>query len=231
MSIQAVLFDLDNTLTHRGQSITAYSQFLAATYADHLQHADLAKIQGIIHRIDNGGYPKKELLTHASIGASVAYALQQELQWNSIPKLDDLSEFWFSHFGPHAVAMQGAEQLLQGLKDRDYKLAVISNGGHATRLNILKGLGFSHFFDEIVSSEQAGLSKPKPEIFLQTSTKLGIAPEHCLFIGDHPVNDVQGALGAGMQAVLLEGFHANTDELMISNRIQRLDQIWDYLQR
>jgi len=59
---------------------------------------------------------------------------------------------------------------------------------------------------------------------------LGIAPERCLFIGDHPVNDVQGALGAGMQAILLEGFHlADTDQLMVSNRIQQLDQIWTFL--
>jgi putative hydrolase of the HAD superfamily len=34
MTIRAVLFDLDNTLTHRDQSIVAYSQHLA----DHYQH-------------------------------------------------------------------------------------------------------------------------------------------------------------------------------------------------
>ena len=230
MSIQAVLFDLDNTLTHRGQSIGAYSQFLAQRYAAQLLEMDLPKIQRIINRIDNGGYPKKEELTHPSIGASVAYALLQELHWKTVPDLKELSAFWFEYFGRHAVAMPGAEFLLQNLKQKRYKLAVISNGGHATRLNILQGLGFTHYFDEIVSSELAGISKPKPEIFLQTSVKLGIVPERCLFIGDHPVNDVQGALGAGMQAILLEGFNpADTDQLMVSNRIQQLDQIWKFL--
>lgn len=230
MSIQAVLFDLDNTLTHRGQSIIAYSQFLAQHYAAQLLEMDLPKIQRIINRIDNGGYPKKEELTHPSIGASVAYALLQELHWKTVPDLKELSAFWFEYFGRHAVAMPGAEFLLQNLKQKRYKLAVISNGGHATRLNILQGLGFTHYFDEIVSSELAGISKPEPEIFLQASAKLGIAPERCLFIGDHPVNDVQGALGAGMQAILLEGFHlADTDQLMVSNRIQQLDQIWTFL--
>ena len=230
MSIQAVLFDLDNTLTHRGQSIGAYSQFLVQRYAAQLLEMDLPKIQRIINRIDNGGYPKKEKLTHPSIGASVAYALLQELHWKTVPDLKELSAFWFEYFGRHAVAMPGAEFLLQNLKQKRYKLAVISNGGHATRLNILQGLGFTHYFDEIVSSELAGISKPKPEIFLQTSAKLGITPERCLFIGDHPVNDVQGALGAGMQAILLEGFHpADTDQLMVSNRIQQLDQIWTFL--
>lgn len=59
----------------------------------------------------------------------------------------------------------GGKSLLTELKQRGYKLAVISNGGHATRLNILQGLGFSHYFDEIVSSGLLGISKPNPEIF------------------------------------------------------------------
>ena len=72
MTIRAVLFDLDNTLTHRDQSILAYSQHLANTYQQQLQQAEISQIQSIIRRIDNGGYPKKELLTHPSIAASVA---------------------------------------------------------------------------------------------------------------------------------------------------------------
>ncbi|CAB1222819.1 HAD family hydrolase [Acinetobacter bouvetii] len=228
MAIQAVLFDLDNTLTHRDQSILAYSQFLAQTYQHQLQHADISLIQAIIRRIDNGGYPKKEWLTHPSIAASVAYALQQELSWNSLPDFDELTQFWFQQFGLSAVAMQGASQLLTELKQAGYKLAVISNGGHATRLTILQGLGFSHYFHEIVSSELAGLSKPNPEIFLYTCQKLAVEPEHCLFVGDHPVNDVQGAMAAGMQALWLQGFHPATDHQPV-HTIQHLAEIKKFL--
>lgn len=229
MPIRAILFDLDNTLTHRDQSIWAYTQYLAEHFQAMLDHADLLQIKSIINRIDNGGYPDINLLTHPSIGASVAYALQQELKWHVLPEFDELTQFWFNHFGSQAVGMVGASELLARLKQHNYKLAVVSNGGHATRLNILQGLGFTGFFDEIISSESAGMSKPKPEIFLHASERLGIQPEQCLFVGDHPINDVQGALGAGMQAVLLEGFHAQSDQLMISNRIQQLSQLWSYL--
>lgn len=227
MTIRAVLFDLDNTLTHRDQSILAYSQYLAQTYQHQLQHDAIGQIQAIIRRIDNGGYPKKELLTHPSIAASVAYALQQELTWKSIPELDELTQFWFQQFGLSAVAMQGASQLLTELKQQGYQLAVVSNGGHATRLTILQGLGFSHYFDEIVSSERVGISKPNPEIFLYTSQKLAVAPEHCLFVGDHPVNDVQGATRAGMNALWLQGFHDVQDQPI--NRIQSLAEIKQFL--
>ena len=228
MTIRAVLFDLDNTLTHRDQSILAYSQHLANIYQQQLQQVEISQIQSIIRRIDNGGYPKKELLTHPSIAASVAYALQQELNWNSLPDFEELTQFWFQQFGLSAVAMQGANRLLADLKQQGYKLAVVSNGGHATRLIILQGLGFSHYFDEIISSELVGISKPNPEIFLHTSRQLDVAPKNCLFIGDHPVNDIQGATQAGMQALWLKGFHETEDHKSM-NTIQNLAEIQQYL--
>ena len=228
MTIRAVLFDLDNTLTHRDQSIAAYSRHLADHYQHQLQHDERNLIQSIIRRIDHGGYPKKEYLTHPSIAASVAYALQQELSWNSLPDLDELSQFWFQQFGLSAVAMPGAKSLLIELKQRGYKLAVISNGGHATRLNILQGLGFSHYFDAIVSSGLLGISKPNPEIFLHTSQQLGISAQHCLYVGDHPMNDIQGATDAGMTAIWLEGFHDAGEHRPI-NRIQNLAEIKQFL--
>ncbi len=228
MTIQAVLFDLDNTLTHRDQSILAYSQFLAQTYQHQLPHAEISQIQAIIRRIDNGGYPKKELLTHPSIAASVAHALLQELTWKSRPDLEELTQFWFQQFGLSAVAMQGASQLLSELKQAGYKLAVISNGGHATRLTILQGLGFSGYFDEIVSSELVGISKPNPEIFLYTSQKLAVASENCLFVGDHPINDIQGANSAGMQTLWLQGFHKAQQPQPIHS-IQSLAEIKQFL--
>ncbi len=229
MPIRAVLFDLDNTLTHRSASISAYSQYLGNFFKAQLRTADTAKIQDIIQRIDCGGYPKKEQLTHPSIAASAAYALLQELDWRHAPDFELLTQFWFSHLGRHAVAMPGAEAVLQELQQRGFKLAVISNGGHGTRLKIIQGLGFSRYFDLIVSSELAGIAKPDAQIFRYASQALGIAPPKCLFVGDHPVNDIQGANSAGMQSVLLSGFHAAPEDLPCKARIQQLDQLGLYL--
>ena len=67
MAIRAVLFDLDNTLTHRDLSIEAYSRYLHQAYAQSLAHDQVITITAIIKKIDQGGYPQKELLTHPSI--------------------------------------------------------------------------------------------------------------------------------------------------------------------
>ncbi len=234
MTIQAVLFDLDNTLTHRDQSVQAFSCHLLKAFNSQLSHEHAAdeaqKTIDIIRRIDNGGYPKKEYLTHPSIAASVAYALIQELNWDVPPSLETLTEFWFEQFGLSAVAMPGASSLLEQLKQRDYKLAVISNGGHATRLKILEGLGFRHYFDEVFSSESVGIAKPKAEIFLHSCTQIKTKPQQSLYIGDHPINDYQGATDAGLKALLLNGFHpideTTGDNL---NLIEHLEEVLTYL--
>lgn len=229
MSIRAVIFDLDNTLTHRDLSILAYSQFIAQHYASSLIEPDIGQIKQIINSIDRGGYPIASELTHPSIGASVAYALQQQLHWHQLVDFDELTQCWFHFFGAHAVAMPGAVELLSQLKAKGFQLALVSNGGHATRLNILKGLGFEAYFDLIVSSELAGVAKPNTQIFHYTSEQLGLEAAQCLFIGDHPINDVYGAEQAGMNALLLEGFHEDIASVAKERRIQNLAQVWQFL--
>lgn len=241
MAIQAVLFDLDNTLTHRDQSVQAYSRHLINQFSMQLldaeDHTTLSRTVEIIRRIDNGGYPKKEFLTHPSIAASVAQALIQELNWNVPPSLETLTEFWFEDFGLSAVAMTGAVELLEHLKQLNYKLAVISNGGHVTRLKILQGLGFHQYFDEIFSSESVGIAKPDAQMFLHCCFQIQIKPQHCLYIGDHPVNDYYGATSAGLNALLLDGFHPHLnndiypDQLHIPKDrvIQHLHEVLKYI--
>jgi len=228
MPIQAVLFDLDNTLTHRDLTAQAYSRYLAEYYAPALKQVDSDKIIEIVRRIDNGGYPKKELLTHGSIGASAAYALLQELSWLTPPSIEELAQFWFSQFGRFAVEMPAAEQVLTQLKDEGYQLAIVSNGGHDTRLNTIRGLGIETYFDEIISSGLVGFNKPQPEIFQITAERLGVQPAQCLYIGDHPINDVQGATEAGMYALWMQGFHPDAEH--IQHRIQHLPEIFAHLQ-
>lgn len=228
MPIQAVLFDLDNTLTHRDLTAQAYSCYLAEYYAPALKQVEPDKIIEIVRRIDNGGYPKKELLTHGSIGASAAYALLQELPWLNPPSIDELAQFWFSQFGRCAVEMPAAEQVLTQLKDEGYQLAIVSNGGHDTRLNTIRGLGIETYFDEIISSGLVGFNKPQPEIFQITAERLGVQPAQCMYIGDHPINDVQGATEAGMHALWMQGFHADAEH--IQYKIQQRPEIFVHLQ-
>lgn len=56
----------------------------------------------------------------------------------------------------------------------------------------------------LVGSDTAGAPKPDPRPFLAGADLLGLEPGRVLYVGDNPVNDVLGAIGAGLQAVLLD---------------------------
>ena len=56
-------------------------------------------------------------------------------------------------------------------------------------------------FDVVIVSGDIGIYKPARGIFDEACKRAGVKNEQALFVGDHPVNDIQGALGADMKAV------------------------------
>jgi len=80
-----------------------------------------------------------------------------------------------------------------------YRLAVISNFDHApTARRLLEESGIVGHFEQVVISAEEGLRKPHPEIFARTLSRMGLAPQEALFIGDSLAIDIAGAKGAGM---------------------------------
>ena len=51
------------------------------------------------------------------------------------------------------------------------------------------------------------LSKPEKKIFDEAAKLAGVLPEEICHIGDHPVNDVEGALQAGFQAMWMNALN------------------------
>ena len=77
-----------------------------------------------------------------------------------------------------------------------YPLLAVSNGNAD-----LARVGVDHLFAGSVSARDAGVAKPDGRIFAAAASRLGLAPQQVLHVGDDPALDVLGALGAGMQAV------------------------------
>ena len=46
--------------------------------------------------------------------------------------------------------------------------------------------------------------KPNPELFRRAAAYLGVSPDACVFVGDHPVNDMEAAAAAGMHPVFMQ---------------------------
>ncbi|WP_339293220.1 HAD-IA family hydrolase [Paenibacillus sp. FSL W8-0187] len=95
-------------------------------------------------------------------------------------------------------------ELLDYIKGMNIKLGIITNGFGRFQMNNIKGLKIDHYFDEILISEIEGVRKPNIEIFMRALKRLGIEPHEAIFIGDHPVNDVEASIKAGMIGIWKE---------------------------
>ncbi|HWD55958.1 MAG TPA: HAD family hydrolase [Acidimicrobiales bacterium] len=81
----------------------------------------------------------------------------------------------------------------------DYRLGLLSNG---SRLPEKVGLG--GYFESVVFAQDHRIAKPDKGIFEVVERQLGVGPEACVLVGDHPVNDVAGARGAGWRSVWID---------------------------
>ena len=85
--------------------------------------------------------------------------------------------------------------LLQQLSQR-YALGAISNGNAC-----LNAVGLADYFQFHFAADDFANAKPAPDMFLAALERAGVAPHETLHIGDHPVDDMQGAQAVGMKTL------------------------------
>ena len=101
---------------------------------------------------------------------------------------------------------------LATLRERGLTLGMISNIDRKGP-DVAQDLGIESQLDFIVTSGEVGAEKPDPAIFKAALEKAGASPSEAVHVGDQPSSDVEGALEAGMGAVLLDrdGNHPDFD--------------------
>jgi putative hydrolase of the HAD superfamily len=92
---------------------------------------------------------------------------------------------------------------LEALRASGLSLGVISNWDERLP-RLLAALALTPHFDVIVRSSEVGLAKPHPAIFQRALDQLGASADQVVHIGDHRLEDFEGAKGAGLHALLLQ---------------------------
>lgn len=98
----------------------------------------------------------------------------------------------------------GALKALSVLREEGYTLAVVSNTMRtpgATLRKILEGFGLLRCFAHAVFSDEVGVRKPDPAIFLGALQAVGGDPSTAIHVGDDGMLDVGGARAAGMRVI------------------------------
>ncbi len=92
-------------------------------------------------------------------------------------------------------------EALAALRGRGLRLAVVSNWDRRLP-RLLERLGLE--FETVVYSEEVGVEKPHPAIFERAFGELAVPAGALLHVGDSRLHDLEGAIGAGAQALLLD---------------------------
>lgn len=104
--------------------------------------------------------------------------------------------------------IDGVFPMLDALKERGYRLAIVSNH-RAELMDFLREQGLAAYFDPIIISDLVGVEKPNVRIMELALEALGLPAAQCLYVGDHPL-DVLCAKDAGMDIAWI----ASDDEVL-----------------
>jgi len=94
-----------------------------------------------------------------------------------------------------------ARPVLEELRRRGYRTGLVTNGESRLQRWKLERTGLAGLLHPVVTAQEAGRSKPDPELFREAARRAGVGPEDCWMVGDLLHADVAGALAAGMVAV------------------------------
>ncbi|MEN0644812.1 HAD-IA family hydrolase [Alkalicoccobacillus gibsonii] len=127
-----------------------------------------------------------------------------------------------SSVSKESVAFPGLTRMLNELKQKHFKIGVITNGRDFYQRSKIDSLGITSYTDVIVTSGELGIKKPDPAIFLYGLGKLEVQPEQAIFVGDDLTKDIVPAKSLGMRTILMGSHQVNPD---IDTNCVHLDEV------
>lgn len=230
--IEAILFDLGDTLLHFGRLSKGrlIEQAMRRSYA-YLQ--ELRQPVGpfwayrLLHIWGIRGHILKSWLTGSdfnSLQLLQEYGVKRQLtltpqQW------EELAWRWYESLADIGQAEPGTVDALQTMAASGLRLGILSNTFiHKSSLERhLEQEGLLRFFPVRLYSYEYPWRKPNVRIFIEAAKSIGTDPSRIVFVGDLVKNDVGGAMAAGMTPVLKNG-PSNTGQ-SVPPGVHRIDRI------
>ncbi len=122
------------------------------------------------------------------------------------------------------------KETLKKLKDKKYKLAILSNGTPALLNELVKSNNLQNLFDDIFSIEEVKIYKPSSKVYDMPIKKYNIKKEDAAFLSANTW-DVSGGGNYGFSSVWVNRNNNIFDNLdyIPKNQISELNQLLDIL--
>jgi len=204
---EAVIFDFIGTLAEvQDHSVEEIVEKTYESLVDDGFHLDRERFMEVFYKT----YQKYRLvryqkLVEVSNSVWIAETLNQlgfatEPDDGAVRKAVNISfQGYFQSLKARPCASRTLKRLSGG-----YSLALVSNFTYAPVIYAgVRKLGFSLYFNCILVSDDVGWRKPHPKIFEEALKRLGKSVDQAVFVGDNPMEDIQGAKGVGMKAIFI----------------------------
>ena len=184
-SIEAVFFDLDGTFADTAPDLGA-----ALNHVRELHNLPPLPLE--ISRLQ------------ASHGSAGLLKLGFNVEPDS-PKFPALRDALLAHYSAnickHTTLFPGMKDLIDILEHRGLPWGIVTNKPHRFTLPLMQALGYDKRAACLVSGDTCAHAKPHPEPLLHAAKIIGIAPQHCLYLGDDK-RDMDAGRVAGMKSLI-----------------------------
>lgn len=180
--MHAVLFDLDGTLVDTAADLAAALWSACDRFDVPRPPLDAAR-----RAIGDGGAG----LVRLAFGDNAA---------DHDAALAHLLDHYAANIAVRSRVYEPLDALLPALDAHATPWGVVTNKREALARALLAGLGVAPTADCIVGGDTLEVSKPDPRPLHHAASMLGVAPEHCLYVGDHR-RDVEAGRAAGMRCI------------------------------
>ena len=211
--LRAVLFDLDDTLfDHRVCARTALTTLHEAYDAfrnrpfEEVERLHASFLEELHVRVTSGELPLEQARRERFRRLFTAVGVTP-----SDDVVVEAAETYRGGYMRIRRAVAGAAALLAAVKARS-RVGIVSNNLLEEQQGKLRQCGLDRFVDELVVSEETGMSKPDPRIFQIALDRLGCRADEVVMVGDSWAADVIGARAAGIRAIWFNPEHVPPPE-------------------
>ena len=122
------------------------------------------------------------------------------------------------------------KKVLIKLKEKNYKLAILSNGTHAQLNELVKSNNLESIFDKIFSIDEVGIYKPSSKVYDIPVKKFKIQKDEIIFLSANTW-DVSGGGNYGYNSIWLNRNNDIFDSLDYTpqNQIKNLSELLDLI--
>ncbi len=138
---------------------------------------------------------------------------------------NDWNELAWEYYTKKVPMKKNVHSVLTYAKNNNIKLGIASSNSRELVEAVLESLHISHFFDVVVTSCEAKIGKPAPDVYLLAAKLLDIPVENCLVFED-VIAGIQAGKNANMKVCAVEddfSSHKRNEKMQLADYF-----IYDY---